>query len=118
MPPEDDDLPVYEVQLTEPAEAEMDAAYLNRMQNGLQSAERWYAGLVRALESLSTFPNRFPLASDNIASDGVRQMLYGSGSSAYRVLYRVIEPQKDEAGIVRVLHIRHASRRPLGEEDA
>ena len=118
MPPDKEDaLPVYEVRVTEPAEAEIDTAYLNRMQFGLQSAERWYAGLAQALESLATFPKRFPFAPEHNFPDGVRQMIYGKGSGTYRILYRVIEAQGEEAGIVRILHVRHGSRQPPGEDE-
>ena len=118
MPPDDeDDPPVYEVRITEPAEVEIDAAYLNRMQFGLQNAERWYAGLAQALESLSTFPNRFPVAPENSTLDGIRQMIYGKGTGAYRILYSIIKPQNDESGIVRILHVRHASQQLPGEAD-
>jgi hypothetical protein len=45
---------------------------------------------------------------------GVRQIIYGKGASAYRILYRVIEPGGNDPGIVRVLHVRHAMQQPLG----
>jgi plasmid stabilization system protein ParE len=107
--------PIYQVRLTEPAEIEIEAAYLGRML-GQQFADRWYAGLAQALDSLSQLPRRFPLAPESDALGGsVRQMIYGTGRSAYRVLYRVLEPEDDSPGIVRVLHVRHAARQRLGE---
>jgi len=39
---------------------EVDAIYLGRIQFGQKPAERWYADLLRALDSLSTFPAVFP----------------------------------------------------------
>jgi plasmid stabilization system protein ParE len=109
------DLPVYEVRLTEPAEIEIEAAYLGRMRYGLQAADQWYAGLVRALESLSQLPRRYPLAPESDARDGgVRQMIYGRGANAYRILYRVLESEEGSPGIVRVLHVRHATRQRPG----
>ena len=109
---------VYEVRLTEPAETEVEAAYFHRMRYGLPNAEDWYAGLGRALEGLSLFPRRFVLAPESDAlGGGVHQMIYGKGQNAYRVLYRIIEPHEDEPGVVRVLHVRHVSRRHQREED-
>ena len=110
-----DNLSIYEVRLAEPAEIEIEAAYLGRMRLGLQVAERWYAGLARALESLSQLPHRFPLAaeSDTLGGD-IRQMIYGTGRGGYRILYRVLEPDNDNPGIVRILHVRHAARRRSG----
>ena len=115
MPPERDDPIRYEVLLTEPAEAEVEAAYLNQMRYGERAAERWYAGFARALETLSLFPKGFALVSSPDALDGdVRQMLYGKGNSAYRILYRVFEPEaEEELGIVRIQHVRH-TRQHLG----
>jgi plasmid stabilization system protein ParE len=119
MPDNDPELPaIYEVRLTEPAEMEVDAVYLGWIQSGLQVAEQRYAGLLRALDSLSQFPGRFAFAPESEAlGGGVRQMLYGKGRYIYRVLYRVIEPAGQEPGIVRVLHVRHASQRPIGASD-
>ena len=95
---------------------EVEAAYLRRMQFGRRSAERWYAGLARALETLAVFPRGFPLAPESDALGGnVRQMVYGKGSSAYRILYRIIEPDSEEQGIVRILHARHAAQQRLGQ---
>jgi plasmid stabilization system protein ParE len=112
------DLPSYEVRLTEPAEMEVEAAYFGRLQFGVQAAERWYAGLARAMESLAVFPRGFVLAPESEALGGdVRQLVYGKGRSAYRILYRVIDPSGQEPGIVRILHIRHASQKRLDEED-
>lgn len=107
---------LYDVILTEPAEMEIESAYFQRMRFGLQNADNWYAGLSRAIESLDTFPRRFTIAPDSdILGGNVRQMLYGTGRNAYRILYRVIEPQGDNAGIVRILRLRHTSRRRLDE---
>jgi plasmid stabilization system protein ParE len=113
---EADHRPVYEVRLTEPAEIEIEAAYLGRMRFGQQVADRWYAGLARALESLSQLARRYPLAleGDTMAGE-IRQMIYGRGGSAYRVLYRVLEPEDDSPGIVRILHVRHAARQRPGQ---
>ena len=109
-------LPFYEVRLTEPAEQEVEAAYLGRMQFGQRAADTWYAGLGRKLVTLSRVPRGFPVApgSESLGG-GVRQMVYGKGGSAYRILYRVIEPEGEEPGIVRILHVRHAARQRLGE---
>ncbi len=118
MPPDEaDEFSTYEVRLTEPAEAEAEAAYLGRMQYGLRVAERWYAGLTNAFESLAQLPHRCITApeSDTLGG-GVRQLIYGKGSSAYRILFRVIEPDAENTGVVRILHVRHASQQRFGEQ--
>lgn len=112
---EEDDLPLYEVRLTEPAEAEVEAAYLSLLRFGQRAADRWYAGLGRVLETLSRVPRGFvPAPESDTLGGGVRQIIHGKGGSAYRILYRVIEPQGNDPGIVRVLHVRHAMQQPLG----
>jgi plasmid stabilization system protein ParE len=107
---------IYEVRLAEPAEIEIEAAYLGRMRFGQSVADRWYAGLARALESLSELPHRHPRAPESdVMGAAVRQMIYGRGRSAYRVLYRVFEPEQGTSGLVRVLHVRHAARQRLDQ---
>lgn len=89
----------------------MENAYLSRLRYGVRAAEKWYAGLSETIESLTTFPHRFPVASEgDVLGSDLRQMVYGIGSSAYRVLYRVIEPDDDYVGIVRVMTVRSAVR--------
>jgi plasmid stabilization system protein ParE len=81
MPDDPEDLPSYEVRLTEPAEVEIEKAYLSRMKFGARSADEWYAGLGSALERLSYLPRGYPLASESDALEGeVRQMIYGKGA--------------------------------------
>lgn len=118
-----EDLPLYEVRLSEPAEVEIEAAYLGRMRFGLPAADRWYAGLVRALESLAQLPRRHPVAPESDLLGGeVHQMIYGTGLSAHGILYRVLEPEGGSPGVVRILHVRHAARqrrdRTADTEDA
>lgn len=110
MPPDDpENHRPYEVRLTEPAETEVDAAYLSRMQFGERAAQQWYARFARALETLAQFPHAFALApGSRERGEDVRQMIFGRGNAAYRVLYRVIEPEEDLPGIVRVVHVYHA----------
>lgn len=87
---------------------------------GPEWAGRWYDGLRYAIaNSLSYMPGRFPISEDGcLVYSGVlvRQMTYGTGRLIYRILYYVIEPTEDEIeGSVRILRIRHAAMRPLGE---
>jgi len=104
----------YEVRLTEPAETEVDAAYLRQMQFGERAAQQWYARFARALETLTQFPHAFALApGSRERGENVRQMIFGRGRAAYRVLYRVMEPAEDLPGIVRIAHVYHAMQQPV-----
>lgn len=106
----------YEVRLTEAAEAEVETAYFWYLGRSPEGATRWYAGLMRALDSLQQFPRRCQLARESERfSAEVRQLIYGSGRSAYRILFRVYEAEATDPALVRILHVRHAMRRAIGE---
>lgn len=71
-------------------------------------AEAWLSGARAAIETLSTFPRRCPLAPENDDFDvEIRQLLYGE----FRILFTV----EDE--VVRVLHVRHGARRFLTPDE-
>jgi plasmid stabilization system protein ParE len=98
------------------AEAEADSAFLRLSQvTSPIKASQWYSGLIQAIESLSQMPKRCPLARENeYFSQEIRQLLYGRGRNSYRVLFTILE--KPDMSIVRILHIRHASQRTIGED--
>lgn len=63
-----------------------------------------------------TMPNRCPLAPENAKfSQEIRQLIYGSGRNAYRILFTVLDQQNPL--VVRILHIRHVSRPPLPDKN-
>ena len=100
----------YRVETSDEAEAELDAAYLFFLQKSPDAAMRWYTSARAAIASLSTFPRRCPLARENASYPGneIRQLLYGTGRSAYRILFTVF----DDDGEIRVLQFRHGARQP------
>jgi plasmid stabilization system protein ParE len=72
------------------------------------TALRWYGGLVRALDRLESFPRRCAMAPESFfLGEELRHQHYKS----YRIIFRI----EEETRTVRVLHIRHAQRRTLGE---
>ena len=103
----------YEVFTSETAEAEAEEAYLWLNRLSPKFAGRWYDGLLDAVATLDTFPNRCPLApeNDDFPDSEVRQLIYRNGRTIYRILFCVIEPN-----LVRVLHIRHSARRYGGPD--
>jgi plasmid stabilization system protein ParE len=113
-------LTTYEVTLTEQAEVEVERSYLWHSRRSPEVAARWYAGLLAALEPLSMLPRRCPVALEDQAFPDVtvRQLVYGSRRSAYRILFYVIEPTTvGEPGVVRVLHVLHGAQQRLGQPD-
>ncbi len=106
----------YRVEISDAAQGEAEAAFFWMLRRSPAGAAKWYAGLLAAIASLDTLPRRCPLARENAQFDReIRQLLYGRGRSAYRVLFMVVEPNgPGEDAVVRVLHIRHGAQRDLG----
>jgi toxin ParE1/3/4 len=82
---------------------EVDAEYSN-------AAMEWYQGIKKAILSLEEQPNRCPITRKRYM---LRHLLYGHKPHIYRVIYRVLEKQKQ----VEVLHIRHGARRKFKPSD-
>jgi len=96
------------------AQAESDAeAILDWLlsQHAGETGIRWFLALEDAVASLSTFPERCPLAPENGRFPfQVRQLLYGRKPHVYRILFTV------GGKTVRILHIRHARRKPIAKQ--
>jgi plasmid stabilization system protein ParE len=92
--------------------AERDLAYLYERINAESSvaALKWYRGLKIAILSLERHPNRGRVTR---RKDKLRQLLYGNKPHIYRVIFRVLERQRE----VEVIHIRHSARRKLKPSD-
>ena len=98
----------YRVRLSPEADDEIEEALRWIFERSARGAVRWYNGLMEALQSLSHWPNRCPLAPENETFDEeIRQLLYGRRMNRYRILFTV------EGREVRILHVRHGARRYL-----
>src|SRR5579872_4000254 len=97
----------YRVEISEAAEAEAEAAYLWMLRRSPSAAARWYEGLLAAIGSLDEFPHRCPVARESHPFEReIRQLLYGKGRGAYRVLFAIVEPAGiAEQPVVRILHV-------------
>lgn len=59
-------------------------------------------------------PRRWAIARENnLFSQEVRQLIYGKGRNTYRILFTVLDDQPTPT--VRILPIRNASQRAIGE---
>jgi plasmid stabilization system protein ParE len=97
----------YRIDVTEPANGEIEEIEDWIAAESPVAAERWAAGLFEVLRSLDTMPARCPLApEDQDHSEEIRQLIYGR----YRVLF-TIRPDR-----VEILHVRHGARLPLQPE--
>ena len=111
-------LPEYQIDISDRANMEIDSLYLTKMRYGQRTAEKWYAGLFRAFNTIAYLPRGFALAPDSDKMGGnVRQMIYGSGGVACRILYIVLESEDQEPNTVRILYVRNAAQRYFGESD-
>jgi plasmid stabilization system protein ParE len=100
-----------QVVLTDRAARDLEEAYLWIAKQAPQTAARWYNGFLDALNTLSSYPERCPLAAESRRSqEEIRQFLYGKRRS-YRALFTI----RDRAVVV--LHIRHTARRDASPEE-
>jgi toxin ParE1/3/4 len=100
----------YLVNITPNAESDLAQLYRQKNVEYSDAALEWYRGIKTAILSLEERPNRCPLMRKK---DQLRHLLYGRKPNVYRVIYRVLEKQKQ----VEVLHIRHVARRKLKPTD-
>lgn len=99
----------FRVELSDRAQTDIAAIYdwLHSQQAGT-GGERWFVALRDAIGSLSERPLRCRVAPESRDSPvEIRQLLYGHKPRVYRILFAV------DGDLVRVLHVRHARRRPL-----
>ncbi len=101
---------VYLVRLTARSERDLALLYEEIDAENSGAALKWYRGLKRAILSLEEQPSRHPVTPE---SDKFRHLLYGNKPHVYRVIYRVLEKQKQ----VDVLHIRNGARQKIRASD-
>jgi toxin ParE1/3/4 len=100
----------YLVSITPRARRDLDLLFTDIHAGDSQAALKWYQGLKAAALTLEKLPNRCPSTPEN---PGLRHLLYGHKPHVYRVIYRVLERQKQ----VNVLHIRHGARQRFKTSD-
>lgn len=96
----------YRVDVTAPAEGEIfeAASYIARFSP--DAADRWLTGLAQKLRSLEAMPRRCALASESREFETeLRQLLFGRRRNAYRIIFRIVEPD-----VVEVIAVRHGAR--------
>ncbi len=100
----------YEVIVSPEAEAGIVSVFQYINERSPDRAAKWLRGLYRRIDTLETIPKRCALAREDDYFDGtLRQLLFKS----HRRIFRVEEAER----IVRVLYVRHARQRTVGEQD-
>jgi plasmid stabilization system protein ParE len=95
----------YDIFISRQAEVEIADAYGWLAQQTALHAPRWHDGLLDAILTLETSPERCPVYHDPENPEAkLRQMLYGNRRHAYRIVFTI------QARRVNVLHVRHAAQ--------
>jgi plasmid stabilization system protein ParE len=98
----------YTVEMTPTADAELRHAFLYIHERAPGNALKWLLEIDEAIACLKEFPSRCPIAPESEhLGDTLRHYVFKS----HRIIYFIDEPKK----IVRVLYVRHAKMRAVGE---
>ena len=104
----------YQIEVSEPAEIDMDNAFYHLLLRAPKSATMLRDGLAESLRSLSEMPNRCGLAPETGQLDRpIRQLLYRHGKATYRILFLAFESVEDSPALVRVVRVLHGSQQSL-----
>lgn len=101
----------YSVTITPSAKADIFETSAWLLENSPRTADKWMWNVSEAVTSLRKFPFRCPVAKEASAFDvEVRELLFGSRSHKYRILFSVREDR------VFILRVRSTRQRPLDAE--
>ena len=119
---ESEELRVYAVRFQERAIRDLNAAYVEMAERvSLDAANVWRNGLSESIAGLATLPRRCPFAPEKFKRE-VRRLLYrrAGNNAAFYVLFTITGEQENalDPPTVTLLHIRHASARPLTKAEA
>ncbi|MBX3118931.1 MAG: type II toxin-antitoxin system RelE/ParE family toxin [Fimbriimonadaceae bacterium] len=79
-----------------------------------EAADKWVRRLRMEIGTLSEMPGRCSVAPESIKLGfDLRHLLFGKRSGVYRVIFRILETEKE----VHVLSVRHGARKPLEPDD-
>jgi plasmid stabilization system protein ParE len=112
----------YAIRITQSARNDIDNYYARlRAMEGVPVADEWRTGLLEAIGTLATLPERCSVAPEGalFSSGPVRQLLYRRRRSAiaHRVFFTVHD-RPDDAPFVRIQHVRHGAQGPMTVEEA
>ena len=98
----------YKVILTPEAEQAALDAFLYIFERAPLAGTRWLRDLYRAIDSLESFPERYPFAPERLLlEEDLRHLVFKS----HRIIFLVNRRRKE----VHVVDVRHGRRRAIGE---
>jgi plasmid stabilization system protein ParE len=102
----------FRVEITRTAAREIEERYKRIDEQGRNSAEKWRAGLLEAVDALSTNPEMYPEAPEaEWFGEGLRELYYGKRRNTHRILFEV------RGNVVYILRVRHGRQDLLGPEE-
>ncbi len=108
----------YRVDISLNALQDAEDAYFWIKYHSPAAAGEWYEGLLKTINSLENFPHRCPLSPESRELGlEIRQLLYGRGRNIYRILFSTGQDEITKETVVRIHHIRHASRRSFRADE-
>ena len=101
----------YRVDISLPALADAEEAYLWLKERSADRAVDWYEGLLETVFSLENFPTRCPLAPESAdIGKEIRQLLYSKRGRVYRILFAITHDEQAGEDVVRIFRIWHSAR--------
>ena len=102
----------YRVVITANAKSNLRDYYERAAKNAPETAANWLSRFHAALQTLSSQPERCPLATENfLVEQEIRQFIFGRRIGTYRALFAIVDDE------VRILHIRRAAMGTAQSED-
>lgn len=102
----------FQVVITREAAREVEQHYRQHAERSRVSANRWQANLLKSIESLRHFPERFAQAPESEwYGDSLREVYFGKRHHTYRILFEV------RATKVYILRVRHGRQDFLTADD-
>ena len=102
----------FRVEITRTSAREVEQRYDEMAAQSKPSADRWRAGLLRAVESLNLNPERCSQAHESEwYGEGLRELYYGKRRNTYRILFEV------RGDVVFILRVRHGRQDFLKPEE-
>lgn len=95
----------FKVEITATALAEVEEMYAWLAAKSPISAQRWRGKLLKLIDSLESFPGRYPIAPESVTiGREIRYLIHGKRSGVIRILFEVLDDT------VYVFRIRHGAR--------
>lgn len=99
----------FTVSITPEAETNILHSFIYIRERSPLNADRWLTGIRRKITTLSSFPQRCARAREHayFPDRNLRQLIYKS----HRIIFEIDVKLR----VVKIIHVRHAARRAVGE---